>query len=74
MMYVVAFSGTAALLVCWSLVRFLRDRRLAAIKQERLSSAFDRSHAIRAHGHGAVAISQNLLIAELTAHAGVHRR
>jgi hypothetical protein len=74
MMYVVAFSGSAALLVCWCIVRFLRDRRLATIKQERLASAFERSHAIRSHGHGAVAISQNLLIAELAAHAAGGRR
>jgi len=74
MMYVVAFSGSAALMVCWCIVRFLRDRRLAAVKQERLSSAFERSHAIRSHGHGAVAVSQNLLIAALAAHASGHRR
>ena len=74
MMYVVAFSGSAALLFFWCIVRVLRDRRVAAVKQERLSSAFERSHAIRSHGHGAVAISQNLLIAELTAHSSGHRR
>ncbi len=74
MMYVVAFSGSAALLLCWCIVRLLRDRREAFVKKERLSSAFDRSHAIREHGHGAVAVSQNLLIAELAAHASGHRR
>ena len=74
MMYVAGFAGSAALLFLWCIARVLRDRRSATIKQERLSSAFERSHAVRSHGHGAVAISQNLVIAELAAQASNQRR
>lgn len=67
MIYIAAFIGPAVLVVLWAAVTAVRRRKRNFIKQERLSSAFNRSHAVRSHGHGAVGISQNLLIAQLTA-------
>ena len=74
MMYFAASAGFAVLLAILATLRTLRRRRRDLIKQERLSSAFDRSHAVRSHGHGAVGISQNLLIAQLTASSSHSRR
>jgi hypothetical protein len=74
MTYIAAFAGLAVLVVLWGTMRTLRRRRRKFLKQERLSSAFNRSHAVRSHGHGAVGISQNLLIAQLTASTSPSRR
>lgn len=74
MTYIASLTGLAVLVALWGATTTLRRRRRNFLKQERLSSAFNRSHAVRSHGHGAVGISQNLLIAQLTASTPHSRR
>ena len=74
MTYLAAFIGVAFSIVIWAVAKARHERRKTFIKQERLSSAFDRSHAVRLHGDGAQGISQNILIAALAASATKSRR
>ena len=74
MMYVATVIGISVVGALWGATRTLRRRRKRVLKQERLASAFNRSHAVRSHGHGAVGISQNLLIAQLTVTSPPSRR
>lgn len=69
MIYLTAPAGLIALIVLWVIVRALRRHKRDSLKQEGLSSAFDRSHAVRDHGDGAQGISQNILIAGLVTSA-----
>lgn len=74
MMYIAAIIGFSVVGALWGATRTLRRRRRSVLKQERLALAFNQSHAVRSHGHGAVGISQNLLIARLTASSPPSRR
>jgi hypothetical protein len=67
MIYLVAPAGFTALIALWAIVTARRRYSKNSMKQERLSSAFNRSRAVRAHGPGAQGISQNIRIAGLVA-------
>ncbi len=59
MIYLVSLIG---LLIAWCAVKIRCERKDDALRQERLSTAFFRSHARHIHGHSAAGISQNLMI------------
>lgn len=67
MIYVTTFIGLAVLIAISAIVKLRRRKRKNSFKQERLSSSFNRSRAVRAHGPGAQGISQNIRIAGLAA-------
>lgn len=65
MIYLAAPAGLIAVIAIWVLATARRQHKRKTLKQERLSSAFDRSYAVRNHGDGAQGITQNLRIASL---------
>lgn len=65
MSYLTVFLILSGLLLAWYVSRMFGRRRYVSRKQDRLSSAFDRSQATRTHGPGAQGITQNILIANM---------
>ncbi len=74
MIYLLIPAGLIVLITFWGIAKMLRRRKRNLLKQERLSSSFNLSYAVRNHGDGAQGISQNIIIAGLAAPSSKPRR